>query len=88
MDIVGPLPKTKRENKYVLVIGDYATRYRDSKDLTIAEELMGVFTRFEIPSEILTDQGTNFLQSYWKSYMVSLRYMQAEPLRTILKLTG
>ena len=27
MDIVGPLPKTRRGNEYILVVTDYATRY-------------------------------------------------------------
>ena len=50
----------------MLVICDYATRYPEAIPLHstdasyIAEELIGVFSRVEIPSEILTDQGSNF----------------------------
>ena len=66
MDIVGPLPRTRRGNRYVLVVCDYATRYPEAVALrsidaeTIAEELVSIFSRVGIPQEILTDQGANF----------------------------
>ena len=66
MDIIGPLPRSHSGKQYVLVICDYATRYPEAIPLHltdvshIAEELMGVFARVGIPSEILTDQGSNF----------------------------
>ena len=66
MDIVGPLPRSRAGNRYVLVICDYATRYPEAVPLRsidadrIAEELIKVFTRVGIPKEILTDQGSNF----------------------------
>lgn len=50
----------------MLVICDYATRYPKviplhSTDAShIAEELIEMFTRVGIPSEILTGQGSNF----------------------------
>jgi transposase InsO family protein len=66
MDIVGPLPKSRKGNRYILVVCDYATRYPEAIPLrtieaeTIAEELMSLFSRVGIPREILTDQGSNF----------------------------
>ena len=30
MDIVGPLPRTQRGNRFILVISDYATRYPEA----------------------------------------------------------
>ena len=66
MDIVGPLPRSKSGNRYVLVICDYATRYPEAIPLRsidaehIAEELIKVFARVGVPREILTDQGSNF----------------------------
>ena len=66
MDIVGPLPRSRRGNRYVLVVCDYATRYPEAVALrninaeTIAEELVKIFSRVGIPQEILTDQGANF----------------------------
>lgn len=66
MDLVGPLPRSRSGNKYILVICDYATRYPEAIPLRsidaehIAEELIKVFSRVGVPKEILTDQGSNF----------------------------
>ena len=66
MDIVGPLPRSRSGNRYILVMCDYATRYPEAVPLRnmdaemIAEELVKVFARVGIPRELLTDQGTNF----------------------------
>ena len=66
MDIVGPLPRSRSENRFVLVLCDYATRYAEAVPMrtvhaeAVADELVKVFSRVGIPEEILTDQGTNF----------------------------
>ena len=66
MDIVGPLPRSRTGNRYILVLCDYATRYPEAIPLRtidaehIAEQLIGVFARVGVPQEILTDQGSNF----------------------------
>ena len=66
MDVVGPLPKTRKGHEYILVVSDYATRYpeaiplRKFTALSVAEHLLDLFAKFGIPKEILTDQGTNF----------------------------
>lgn len=85
MDIVGPLPKTRRGNEYVLVISDYATRYpeavplRQFTALTVAEELINVFARYGIPTEILTDQGTNFTSQLLKELY---NLIKVKPIKT------
>ena len=67
MDIVGPLPRSRSGNHYILVLCDYGTRYPEAVPLRnidaehVAEELVKVFARMGISSEILTDQGTNFM---------------------------
>ena len=59
MDIVGPLPRNRAGNRYVLVICDYATRYPEAVPLCsidaehVAEELVKLFSRVGIPREIL-----------------------------------
>ena len=69
MDIVGPLPKTKRGNRFILTICDYATRYPEAIPLPsieasrVARELLLLFTRVGVPEEVLTDQGTNFMST-------------------------
>jgi hypothetical protein len=66
MDIVGPVPRSRAGNRYILVLCDYATRYPDAVPLKsidaehVAEELIKVFARVGVPKEILTDQGSNF----------------------------
>ena len=58
MDIVGPLPRNRSGNQYVLVICDYATRYSEAIPLQsidaahVAEELIKVFARVSVPQEI------------------------------------
>ena len=67
MDIVGPLPKTDRNNRYILVISDYFTKWPEAFALpdhraeTIAEKLVDdVLCRHGVPRTIHTDQGKDF----------------------------
>ena len=61
MDIVGPLPRSRSGNQYILVIRDYASRYPQAVPSrlidaqNVAEELVKLFSRVGVPSEILTD---------------------------------
>ena len=72
MDILGPLPETPRGHRYILVRGDYFTKWkeafplRDMKAISIARVLvneficrLGYLTIF-IYIYIYTDQGKNF----------------------------
>ena len=67
MDVIGPLPRSRSGNRYILTIYDYATRYPEAIALPsteasrIAKELVLLFSRVGIPEEILTDQGSNFM---------------------------
>lgn len=78
MDFVGPLPRTKRGNRYILVICDYATRYPEAIPLPtteaarVAKELVGLFAHFGIPQEILTDQGANFMSGLLEEVYLAL----------------
>ena len=64
LDIVGPLPKTSRGHRYILVLVDYATRYPEALPLraatakAVARELMLLFSRVGIAKEVITDQGS------------------------------
>lgn len=67
MDILGPLPKSKKPNEYILVITEYMTRWveafalLDQKATSIARKLLDeVICGYGVPTTILTDQGTNF----------------------------
>ena len=79
MDIVGPLPRSKSGNKYILVMCDYATCYPEAVPLkttdavSVAEELLKVFCRVGFPNKILTDQGSNFMSQLLKEVYRLLR---------------
>ena len=67
MDILGPLPVTKRQNRYILVIGDYFTKWMEALPMsnmeaqTVARLFVNHFvTRFGSPEYLHTDQGRNF----------------------------
>lgn len=85
MDIVGPLPRSRNGNRYILVVCDYATRYPEAVPLRtidaerIAEELVGIFARVGLPGEILTDQGSNFMSQLLKELY---KLLHIKPIRT------
>ena len=90
MDIVGPLPKSSRGHRYILVVCDYATRYPEAFPMkfidaaSVAEELLKMFTRVGIPEEILTDQGTNFTSQLLAELynMLHIRSIRTTPRRS------
>lgn len=75
MDIVGPLPPTKKGNKYLLTLQDNLTKYSDAIPLTnmeattVAVALAEQFiSRFGCPRVIHTDQGRNFVGQVMKRF--------------------
>ena len=70
MDIVGPLLRTQRGNRYIFTVIDHFTKHAkayalpDPEAVTIARVLLNEFiSRFGVPYIINTDQGANF-ESY------------------------
>ena len=73
MDILGPLPATSRGKKYILVVGDYFSKWKEAYPMpnmeatTIATFLVNEFIcRFGVPEYLHTDQGRNFEASLMK----------------------
>ena len=67
MDLLGPLPRTARNNRYILVIMDYYSKWVEAYPVekadvaTVADILIReVVCRFGTPEVIHTDQGTHF----------------------------
>ena len=67
IDIVGPFPKSKEGNCYILVGCDYFTRWVEAYAIpnqeakTIARKLTDeLFFRFGPPEQLHSDQGRNF----------------------------
>ena len=70
MGILGPLPETEQQNKYILVVSDYFTKWTESYPMknmeakTIEEQLVSSFIcRYGVPYYTHTDQGKNFESS-------------------------
>ena len=67
MDMMGPLPRTTRGNRYILVIADYFSKWveafpmKNGEAVTVARLLVReVFCRFGTPRVLHSDQGRNF----------------------------
>ncbi len=67
VDVVGPVERSQKGNRFILVICDYATRYPEAypiREVTasqVATVRLHFFSHVGIAKEILTDQGTNFM---------------------------
>lgn len=78
IDCVGPLPKTKKGNEYLLTIMDATTRFpeavplRNIKTRPVVEALLQFFSRFGLPREVQSDRGTNFTSGVFQQAMVEL----------------
>jgi hypothetical protein len=66
-DILGPLPKTPRGNRYILVVTDYFTKWveifpvPDFTAKTCARIILNeVISRYGCPCDIHSDQGSNY----------------------------
>ena len=76
IDIVGPLPICETsKNRFILTVIDMATHYPEAIALTehtaaqVAKALITVFSRFGFPSEILSDQGSDFMSELMRLFM-------------------
>ena len=78
IDVVGPLPPSSSGHLYLLTIMDTSTRYpeaiplRNIKAKTIVRALLDFFTKFGLPLEVQTDQGSNFLSNVFQQALAEL----------------
>ena len=94
-DLVGPLPRTKRGAKYLLTTMDYGTKFPDAGPLrkvdaqTVAEAMIDIFSRYGLPNEILTDQGSVFTGSLMRELCdKSYRYDESRLLHSTHRVTA
>ena len=67
IDFVGPLPRTRKGNRYIIVAMDYLTKWPEAKAVKEASAekttefiYQEIICRHGCPKVILTDQGTHF----------------------------
>ena len=67
LDIMGPFPRSKRQNEYLLVVVDYFTKWvemfplRDVKTPKLVKVLREeIFTRWGVPKYLVSDRGPQF----------------------------
>lgn len=83
-DVVGPLPETKRGNRFIFTMVDPFSKWAEAFALpdtttnTITTTLTHVFSRFGIPKIIHTDQGTNFVSGSFKRFCDNLNVIKTE----------
>ena len=73
LNFVGPISPMSRKKMYILVCTEYVTKWVEAKSLFRATEKSVVkfmyeeiFTRFGVPREIVTDQGSQFTAKLMK----------------------
>ena len=66
-DIRSPFPQSESGNRYVLIVGDYFTRWIEAYAIpefsakTVAQKLVHeFFSRFGTPFDLHSDQGHNY----------------------------
>nr|XP_043876803.1 uncharacterized protein LOC122766190 isoform X1 [Solea senegalensis] len=78
VDCVGPLPRTKSGNQFLLTVMCATTRFPEAIPLrritapAITRALIKFFTMFGLPKVVQTDQGTNFLSRSFKQTLYAL----------------
>ena len=90
LDFVGPLPTSEKGNKYLIVGIEYYTNWPVAKAVPSANAASvvkflyeDIFCNFGPPKEILTDNGSHFLNSGVKQFvdLVKVRHKFTAPYR-------
>ena len=88
VDLVGPIfPPSNAGHRYILTFIDYATRYPEAIPLktisteSVAEALVGIYSRVGVPEEVLSDLGIQFISDCMKevSRLLSIRQLTTTP---------
>ena len=86
IDCVGPLPKSKPGNAYLLTIMCTSTRFpeaiplRNIKAKTIVKALIKFFTLGGLLQSIQSDQGSNFMSGVFSTSYLRVRHTSVQVL--------
>lgn len=78
VDFVGPLPRSKAGNKYILVCVDAFTRFvwllptRGATTQLVIDKLQGIFGTFGPPQTIVTDNASTFTSQRFKQFQLGM----------------
>ena len=82
VDCVGPLPKTKKGNQFLLTVMHASTRFPEAVPLcnikakTVVTALIKFFTLVGLLKTIQSDQGSNFMAGLFQQVMYQLSIHQ------------
>lgn len=87
LDVVGPLPVTENENRFILTFQDDLTKYSYAQAIpnheakTIAEKFFDFIMLFGIPKSIVTDNSTDFKSNLLKEVnkLFKIRHISTSP---------
>ena len=75
LDIMGPLPRSNRGNRYLLVLSDYFTKWVEAyaipneEAITVGRKFVEEFIcRFGVPLSVHTDQGRQFESALFQEF--------------------
>ncbi|XP_052726197.1 uncharacterized protein LOC128194674 [Vigna angularis] len=78
LNIVGPLPIAKAQNKFLLVAVDYFTKWIEAEPLSVItaqrvqQFIWRLICRFGLPQKIITDNGRQFIERKLEDFLSNL----------------
>ena len=92
IDLIGPISPPSEGHQYILTLVDYATHYPEVVPLkkidteAVAQALVDIFSHLEIPEEILSDLGKQFVSDCMKkgvARLLSIKQLTTTPYTTL-----
>lgn len=78
IDFVGPLPRSKLGNQFLLTCSDYFSKFvwlfpiRQATSVIAIKELKGIFQSFGFPESLVSDQGRQFTSDIFENFCFCL----------------